>query len=160
MSIKLVASFKKFYVTREQLPLILAYAVTIHKCQGLSLDCAIVDFSDRIFSPGMAYVALSRVRTLDGVHLTSFTPNSIMVSSDCVSEINRLRSTFRSDLHLHDIPSNSESKKVNGQLPLVKKSSSTTNFLQMQNTIKKAKRELYNGKRANSCTVNYDTKKI
>ena len=38
---------KNFYVYREQFPLILAYAVTIHKCQGLSLDCAIVDLSDK-----------------------------------------------------------------------------------------------------------------
>ena len=38
--------------------------VTIHKCQGLSLDCAIVDLSDNVFCAGMAYVAMSRVRTL------------------------------------------------------------------------------------------------
>ena len=37
---------RNFYVYRKQFPLILAYAVTIHKCQGLSLDCAIVDLSD------------------------------------------------------------------------------------------------------------------
>ena len=55
---------KFFYVYRKQFPLILAYAVTIHKCQGLSLDCAIVDLSDDVFSEGMAYVALSRVRSL------------------------------------------------------------------------------------------------
>ena len=55
---------KNFFVYRRQFPLILAYAVTIHKCQGLSLDCAIVDNSDQIFSDGMVYVALSRVRSL------------------------------------------------------------------------------------------------
>ena len=52
---------KNFYVYRKQFPLILAYAVTIHKCQGLSLDCAIVDLSCEVFSDGMAYVALSRL---------------------------------------------------------------------------------------------------
>ena len=56
---------KNFYVYCKQFPLILAYAVTIHKCQGLSLDCAIVDLSDQVFSAGMAYVALSMVRTIE-----------------------------------------------------------------------------------------------
>ena len=45
---------KNFFVYRKQFPLILAFAVTIHKCQGLSLDCAILDLSDKVFSPGMA----------------------------------------------------------------------------------------------------------
>ena len=72
---------KNFYVYRKQFPLILAYAVTIHKCQGLSLDCAIVDLSDDVFSEGMAYVALSRVRSLSGIYLTAFNPQSIMVST-------------------------------------------------------------------------------
>ena len=40
---------KKFYISRKQFPLILAFAVTIHKCQGLSLNCAIIDLSDKIF---------------------------------------------------------------------------------------------------------------
>ena len=39
---------KNFYVYRKQYPLILAYAVTINKCQGLLLDCAIVDLSDSV----------------------------------------------------------------------------------------------------------------
>ena len=60
---------KTFYVYRKQFPLILVYAVTIHKCQGLSLDSAIIDLSSKVFSPGMAYVALSRVRSLSGLHL-------------------------------------------------------------------------------------------
>ena len=50
---------KKIYVYREQFPLILAYAITVHKCQGISLNCAMIDLSDEIFNPGMAYVALS-----------------------------------------------------------------------------------------------------
>ena len=95
---------KNFYVYREQFPLILAYAVTIHKCQGLSLDCAIVDLSDKVFSAGMAYVALSRVRSLAGLHLSAFDPVSIIVSTSCLKEVNRLRETFRSDLPLYDIP--------------------------------------------------------
>ena len=49
---------KNFYIYGRQFPLILAYGVTIHKCQGLSLDCALVDLSDKVFSPGMAYVAI------------------------------------------------------------------------------------------------------
>ena len=81
---------KRFYVYRKQFPLILAYAVTIHKCQGLSLDCALMDLSDRIFSLGMAYVALSRVRTLNGVYLIAFDAKSITVSLECLEEINQL----------------------------------------------------------------------
>ena len=40
---------KNFYAYRRQFPLILAYAITIHKCQGLSLDCAIVDLSEEVY---------------------------------------------------------------------------------------------------------------
>ena len=50
---------KNYYVYRTQFPLILAYAVTIHKCQGLSLDCAITDLSCKVFADGMAYMTLS-----------------------------------------------------------------------------------------------------
>ena len=94
---------KNFYVYREQFPLILAYAVTIHKCQGLSLDCAIVDLSDKVFSAGMAYVALSRVRSLAGLHLSAFDPKSIIVSTSCLKEVNRLREAFRNDLPLYQM---------------------------------------------------------
>ena len=40
---------KNIYVHCGQFPLILAFAVTVHKCQGLSLDCAIMDLSDQVF---------------------------------------------------------------------------------------------------------------
>ena len=95
---------KNFYVYRKQFPLILSYAVTIHKCQGLSLDCAIIDLSDKVFSAGMAYVALSRVRSLTGVHLTSFDTASVRVSRKCLEEVNRLRETFRKDFPLYEKP--------------------------------------------------------
>jgi len=61
----------------RQIPLKLAYAVTIHKSQGLTLDVAEIDFKG-IFSAGQAYVALSRVRSLEGLRLRNW-------NRDCVS---------------------------------------------------------------------------
>uniref|UniRef100_A0A1X7TS99 ATP-dependent DNA helicase n=1 Tax=Amphimedon queenslandica TaxID=400682 RepID=A0A1X7TS99_AMPQE len=85
-------------VYRSQSSLTLAFAVTIHKFQGLSLDNAIINLSDNVFSTAMAYVALSRVRTVSGVHLTCFNPKLLMVSSSSMTEINRLRELYRPDL--------------------------------------------------------------
>jgi ATP-dependent DNA helicase PIF1 len=52
---------------REQIPLRVAYALTIHKAQGASLDSALVDVGPSTFECGQAYVALSRVRNLDAL---------------------------------------------------------------------------------------------
>ena len=95
---------KKIFVYRKQFPLILAFAVTIHKCQDLSLDCAMMELSDQVFRPGMAYVALSRVKQLENLHLIAFKPQSVMVSNKCLQELNRLRQTYRPDLPQYSAP--------------------------------------------------------
>jgi ATP-dependent DNA helicase PIF1 len=63
----------------RQIPLILAWAVTIHKAQGASMETAEVDAGSSIFECGQTYVALSRIRSLDGLFLTSFDPASVYV---------------------------------------------------------------------------------
>ena len=52
----------------------------------------------------MAYVAISRVRTLKGLYLTAFDPVSIRVDTSCLDEVNRLRSQFRKDLAPYQMP--------------------------------------------------------
>lgn len=85
---------KNIYVTRTQFPVSVAWALTIHKTQGLSLESAIIDIGTDIFEPGMAYVALSRIKKLKNVHLVAFDPLKLACDEASIKEYNRLCRKF------------------------------------------------------------------
>lgn len=68
-----------------QVPLRLAYAMTVHKSQGMSMDAAVMDLS-KAFEYGQGYVALSRVRRLSGVHLTGLNDRALEVHPEILGK--------------------------------------------------------------------------
>ncbi len=76
----------------RQYPLKLAWAITIHKSQGMSFNNVCLDLTHSPFAPGQTYVALSRCRTLDGLILTRRVyPNDIFIDERIVSFYRTLR---------------------------------------------------------------------
>eukprot|EP00884_Botryococcus_braunii_P005446 jgi/Botrbrau1/14902/Bobra.0018s0007.1 len=63
---------------RHQFPLQLAWAMTIHRVQGLGMDRRVIDLGSTIFAHGQAYVALCRVRTLQGLLLIGLCKKSLL----------------------------------------------------------------------------------
>ena len=82
-------------IKRTQFPLMLAYASTVHKVQGLSIDQGVVDFNlrkQRSFGPGQIYTALSRIKTFNTLYCTGeFKRTSIKVSQEALAEYERLK---------------------------------------------------------------------
>jgi ATP-dependent exoDNAse (exonuclease V) alpha subunit len=77
-----------------QIPLRLAWAITIHKSQGMSLDAAEVDLG-KSFVPGMGYVALSRVRTLGGLTIKSINNVALQINQQVLELDQQLRHASR-----------------------------------------------------------------
>ena len=78
-------------ITRNQFPLVLAWATTIHKVQGLTLDQIVVNLKCGKFAPGQTYHAISRVKTLKKLFLINFHPSSITKSLKVEEEMTRLK---------------------------------------------------------------------
>jgi ATP-dependent DNA helicase PIF1 len=79
-----------------QIPLRLAWAITVHKSQGMTLDAARIDLR-RAFVEGMGYVALSRVKNLNNLYLTGINQMALRVSEDAQTIDELLRSKAAGD---------------------------------------------------------------
>lgn len=90
----------------SQIPLILSWAITIHKSQGATLDAAEIDVGSGIFECGQTYVALSRVKNLNGLYLTSFDARKIKINKSVKEYYESLRTyheteqTNKKELHI------------------------------------------------------------
>lgn len=85
-------------IGRSQIPLKIAYAITIHKSQGSTLNSALVDIGSSTFECGQAYVALSRVRTLAGLYIWKLDPRKVRAHPRVVAFYAALASKRQAEL--------------------------------------------------------------
>lgn len=81
-------------IERRMLPVILSWAVTVHKLQGCTLTAAVIDLGKKILAKGQAYVALSRVKNLQGMALCDIDAHKLLKNphdNRALSEMTRMR---------------------------------------------------------------------
>lgn len=121
-------------MSRSQIPLILAWALTVHKCQGSTLDYAICNLGPSVFCPGQAYVALSRVRSSQGLLLEEFYPKVIQTDQDALNFTKKIE---KETLKKEDIPLAKKSSQ-NDEIQQIKY---VMKFVKNPNSKKRPKKE-------------------
>ncbi len=81
---------------RTQFPLQNAFALTVHKTQGLTLPHTTISLDEQMFANGQAYVAMSRAKSWQNLEIRSFDQNAIKVDNEMLLELDRLQQKFNS----------------------------------------------------------------
>lgn len=108
-----------------QIPLRLAWAITVHKSQGMTLDAARIDLR-KAFVEGMGYVALSRVKNLSNLYLTGINRTALTISEDAQTIDGTLRSRAASDKDKFAHLQEKAARRKTAPPPKVKKASNWT----------------------------------
>ena len=98
----------KSLASYKQVPLRLAWAITVHKSQGMTLDCAEVDLS-KTFERGQGYVALSRLKELEGLRLVGLNKTAL--------EVDGL--ALKADFRFQELSKEAENKYFDGELEML-----------------------------------------
>jgi len=139
-----------------QYPLRLAWAITVHKSQGMSLDAAEVDLS-QAFEKGMGYVALSRVRTLEGLTLKGLNTTALAVDPE-VFELDR-EFRARSDEHASALRKQPNSETARLQEEFIEHiAPSRAQKTKKLDTLEETKRLIIEGKTVREIAITRDIK--